>query len=607
MTCVCALSSVLALALAIASAAPPTDDPNRPDLQAIAAQPRSELIAVIDRYNADLGAIERTYSVGVSARRQERLKSFREGWLASLDAMDVAALSLDGRVDWLLLRTLIRREARRAELDRVAFAAVAQWLPDPQAFVELIESRETLPALPGSEVAERLTSLAATTRASESALRTALAARRSPPEGTTPAAPSASECRRALLAFGGVRRELESWYRFRNGYDPEFTWWTEAPWKDLVAALDAFERLLREEGVGQTPTTPDVIVGTPIGREALLNDLRSEWIAYSPEELIAIAEREFAWCEGELHKAAEELACDDDWKKALEIVKSRHVEPGKQPEIIRQFADEAVAFLRERDLVTVPALADETWRMEMMSPARQLMTPFFTGGEVISIAFPTEGMTHEQKRMALRGNNVHFSHATVFHELIPGHRLQQYAQERHKSYRAPFATPFWTEGWALHWEMFLWDLGFHPTPEDRIGALFWRAHRAARIIFSLRFHLGEMSAQECVDFLVERVGHERANAEGEVRRAVSGDYSPLYQVAYMIGGLQFRALYRELVGGGKLSPRAFHDAILAENNLPVECLRILLTGEEVGRDREVSWRFDGGQPAGARPLTIGDR
>jgi uncharacterized protein (DUF885 family) len=83
-----------------------------------------------------------------------------------------------------------------------------------------------------------------------------------------------------------------------------------------------------------------------------------------------------------------------------------------------------------------------------------------------------------------------------------------------------------------------------------------------------------MTPQECVDFLVERVGHERANAEGEVRRSFNGSYSPLYQVAYMIGGLQFRALRRELVGSRKMSNRDFHDTILKRGEMPVEMVRI---------------------------------
>ncbi|MGC8001343.1 hypothetical protein, partial [Salmonella enterica] len=75
---------------------------------------------------------------------------------------------------------------------------------------------------------------------------------------------------------------------------------------------------------------------------------------------------------------------------------------------------------------------------------------------------------------------------------------------------------------------------------------------------------------------VNDVGHERFNAEAEVRRSFGGDYPPLYQLAYLIGGLQVRALHRELVGSGKMTHRQFHDAFLRENCIPIPVLRALL-------------------------------
>jgi uncharacterized protein (DUF885 family) len=154
-----------------------------------------------------------------------------------------------------------------------------------------------------------------------------------------------------------------------------------------------------------------------------------------------------------------------------------------------------------------------------------------------------------------------------------------------------FSTPFWGEGWALWWEMLLWDQGFAPTAQDRMGMLFWRSHRAARIIFSLRFHLGTMTPQEAVDFLVTRVGHERANAEAEVRRSFNGTYSPMYQAAYMLGGLQFRALHRELVETGRMSNKEFHDAILQGGRMPVELVRARMLNTPLTRDHKANWRF----------------
>jgi uncharacterized protein (DUF885 family) len=143
----------------------------------------------------------------------------------------------------------------------------------------------------------------------------------------------------------------------------------------------------------------------------------------------------------------------------------------------------------------------------------------------------------------------------------------------------------------LYWELLLWDRNFNKTAEDRVGALFWRMHRCARIIFSLNFHLGEMTAPEAVDFLVERVGHERANAAAEVRRSFETDYSPLYQSAYLLGGLQFRALHHELVETGKMTNKEFHDAVLKQGPMPVEMVRQALGEQPLARGYTPSWRF----------------
>jgi hypothetical protein len=250
-----------------------------------------------------------------------------------------------------------------------------------------------------------------------------------------------------------------------------------------------------------------------------------------------------------------------------------------------------VGWVRDRKLVTVPPLAEDLWRLTMLSAEDQKTAPFFLGGEVLQVAYPTEAMEDDDKRMTLRGNNVHFSRAVVHHELIPGHHLQGFMTSRYNPHRQAFSTPFWTEGWALYWEMVLWDGGFPATPEDKVGMLFWRMHRAARIIFSLKFHLGEMTPEEAVDFLVTRVGHERANAMAEVRRSFNGDYSPLYQAGYMLGGMQLRALHREAVGHGRMTDQAFHDAVLKAGEMPIELVRALLLGKPLTRDYQAEWRF----------------
>src|SRR5205085_9495807 len=116
------------------------------------------------------------------------------------------------------------------------------------------------------------------------------------------------------------------------------------------------------------PATP--IIGDPIGESGLAADLAHEMIPYTPQELMAIAEREYAFSLSEAKKAAREMGLGDDWKAEMEKVKNLYVEPGKQPEMIRDLARQAESFFDKHDWVTIPQLAREDWRMEMMAPDR---------------------------------------------------------------------------------------------------------------------------------------------------------------------------------------------------------------------------------------------
>jgi uncharacterized protein (DUF885 family) len=333
------------------------------------------------------------------------------------------------------------------------------------------------------------------------------------------------------------------------------------------------------------------IIGHAIGEAGLQVELQNAMIPYTPQDLIALANREFAWCDKQMRKASAAMGFGDNWHAALEKVKNDYVVPGEQPQMVVKLLEQAEDFIDEHDLITVPELARNTWRWRMIGPQQQLVSPFFLGGEVMQIAYPTDTMTYAQRISAMRANNINMSRATVFHELIPGHELQLYMAERFRAYRAALGgTPFLIEGWALYWEMLMWELGFDRTPEQQVGALEWRMHRCARIIFSLSFHLGTMTPQQCIDLLIQRVGFEPDAAAGEVRRSFSGDYSPLYQCAYLLGGMQLRALQKEFVPG-RMTMRAFHDAVLRENEIPIEMIRASLTEQPLSADFKPSWRF----------------
>lgn len=539
--------------------------------------------ALIERYSADHDTLASVYTDPLSPTTRERMIRFHASWRQQLAAVDFAALDQEGKADYLLLGNHLTREERDLALATAQWKEVAPLLPVAPAIFALEDSRRHAERPQGEKAASQLNAMTAD-----------LAVRRAELEASLSkpmAHPSRIAAWRAADDLDQLRDQLRRWFEFYNGYDPGFTWWAAQPYKQTDEAMKAYATFLREKVAGIAPDDKTTVIGTPVGRQALLDQLDAEMIPYTPEELIAMAKDQMAWCKREMLRASREMGYGDDWRKALEKVKASYVEPGQQPQLIHDMAIEGAVFAEKNDLVTVPELAKETWRMEMMTPEQQRVNPFFTGGDTINVSYPTDSMTFDQRMMSMRGNNPSFSRATVFHELIPGHWLQEYMTARYRPYRQLFSTGFWIEGNAFYWEMVYWDHGFDATPEERMGALFWRMHRAARIVFTLNFHLGQMTPEQASDFLVAEVGHERENAVAEIRRSFNGSYDPLYQCAYMLGALQFRALHHEMVDSGKMTDRQYHDAILHENMMPVAMLRAIMTNEKLTPDFKASWRF----------------
>ena len=560
--------------------------------------------AIIEEFTADREALAATYAVRVSPMRLERFKKFFTDEQAKLQALNFETLSDSDKLDYLLLQNHLSTNLHRLAIEERRVAEMNSLIPFAKT-IEVCADDLRLMRRPNPEkAAGELTAMVKQIEQAQKAFDSKLDAKSEGGSDSKLHTEAAEKQKinpvvayRAAQATEQLSAGLTKWFNFYNSYDPQFTWWMGIPYKDAKKALANYQGFLKKRLVGIEDDDKTTIVGDPVGRDALLADLQDNMIPYTPEELIAIAQTEMDWCTKEMLKASREMGYGDDWHKALEHVKQMHVAPGEQPELIRKLVVQGSEFVKQHDMVTVPALADETWRMIMMTPKRQLVNPFFTGGDEISVSYPTDTMTFEQREMSMRGNNIPFAHATAFHEMIPGHFLQFYMGARYHNYRQVFETPFWGEGDAFQWEMEFYDLGFNKTPEERVGALFWRMHRSARVMFTMRFHLGEWTPKQCIDFLIDQVGHEPDNAAAEVRRSFDGSVGPLYQCAYLMGALQIRALRKELVDSHQMTERQFHDALLHEGPMPIELLRADLKKQKLARDFKTSWEFYGSHPA----------
>lgn len=534
---------------------------------------------ILQHFQADKGSLERFYVIDMSPEKRGRMISFYKEYLGKIKDLSFKSLSQSDKVDYLLFKNQLEANLNDLSIEETNYQSSKNWVDFAAVIYTQEQSRRRGANINAEQTALSWNKLSKEIQQKISELN----------RSANIAKASSMHINRTIR---GYKKAIKSINDFYNGYDPMYSWWTAQSFKKLDSSLDVYQQAIVKKTDASSNQKADQsgIVGNPIGAEAIETSLHNAFIPYNAQELIKIAEKEFAWCDKEMLRASRELGFGDNWKAALEKVKNTYVPVGKQPEMIMDLYNQSIDFIKKNDMITIPPLAEETWRMIMMTPKQQLVSPFFLGGETLMISYPTDEMDDDAKLMSMRGNNPHFSRSTVHHELIAGHHLEGFMNDRYKSYRS-FETPFWTEGWSLYWEFELWDKGFPRNAEDRIGMLFWRMHRCARIIFSLNYHLEKWSPQECIDFLVDRVGHERANAEGEVRRSFTGGYGPLYQLAYMIGALQIRALKEEVVGSGKMSLKQFNDAVMKENNMPIEMLRALLLKSPLTEDYKSQWRF----------------
>ena len=310
-----------------------TPDAYLPDMTQLSAA-TSELRDVVERFSADRQAILRFYTIPVSKERRDRLRGFYQAWLTNgLPKVAFDRLSQEGKVDYVLLRNhieyqlaLLGREERR---DRESLAL----LPFADAIVTLQEDRQKLHFISAETALAAVSAIAEDVKRQSSSVASQAAAGKV-------ATPQVAA--RAAQQIGALRGALDGWFGFYNGYDPAFTKQVPEKYRELTRALDDYARVLREKVAGLPPAplsqaggrggrgggaaaAQDDITGDPIGRDGLMEDLAGEMIVYTPEELIAIGEREYAWCEAEMKKAAREMGFGDNWMKALEHVKNQYV------------------------------------------------------------------------------------------------------------------------------------------------------------------------------------------------------------------------------------------------------------------------------------------
>ncbi|MDE3100765.1 MAG: DUF885 domain-containing protein [Chloroflexota bacterium] len=340
-----------------------------------------------------------------------------------------------------------------------------------------------------------------------------------------------------------------------------------------AAAFDRFGAFLEDL---RTKASGRFAVGEPV-YSALLRE--KELLPYDARELRERGRHQYELLDAELRRLAKVIAGHEDWVGLLHELNRIHA---ADPEAMRreyaEWTEKARDFLRRTGLVTLPA--GETCSVDPSPPFQRPILavasydrpPAFTDSLAghFFVPFPPDGTPASEVEKRLEGNSTYGIPTTAVHEAYPGHHWHLVMAHANPSpVRKTFSTSYFSEGWALYAERAMREQGFFTDPRQEIYHVEATIFRAARIVVDTSLHLGDMSFEEAVRFMIDKANLTEPNAKAEVGRYCSW---PTQASSYLTGMLEIvdiRTRYLAKRGASDVAAlRAFHDAITSSGALP---------------------------------------
>ena len=313
-------------------------------------------------------------------------------------------------------------------------------------------------------------------------------------------------------------------------------------------------------------------------REVLGDDARA---------LRARGQAEFDRLDAEMTALARDAAGNPDYVEVLHKDDTRH--PPTEEAMLESYAEwtaKARAFLAETGLVTLPpgescdVVPSPVFQRPILGVASYIAPPSFSDrwkGHFF-VPFAPDGASDEEIQSRLSNNAYGSMPTTSVHEAYPGHHWHLVMRKANPSdVRRVYSTPYFSEGWALYAERVMRERGFFEDPIHELHHLNASLFRAARIIVDTSLHLGEMTFDEAVAFMMDKAAMPEPVAKAEVGRYC---WWPTQASSYLTGCLEILAIrdrYLAARGFATVSPRdvpvdvlrQFHDAIASSGALPL--------------------------------------
>lgn len=245
----------------------------------------------------------------------------------------------------------------------------------------------------------------------------------------------------------------------------------------------------------------------------------------------------------------------------------------------QQLADSAVAFIREKDIATLPknnTLQIQTAPESAGAAARigwVASAPPFDPNPMTTLNLPSipETLPKQEQIDFWASFNKPFNRMIVIHELYPGHYMQlKISSETPHPLRMLFPYGIYIEGWATFTEKVLldagWESGNHLT---LLAHLRKRLENANRAYTSVQVHCNGWDKAQVLKFSTETSLLAPQFAKSLWGRITN---SPMQLTSYFLGGAQFTELLQSEKArlGNQFNLKLFMDTVMKAGPIPID-------------------------------------
>jgi len=306
----------------------------------------------------------------------------------------------------------------------------------------------------------------------------------------------------------------------------------------------------------------------------------------SPEQLLSEAEADLKTTRQEMEK----LAAPKSVKEVLADIAKQHATPETFMDQAKKALEEATAFVRQKDLLTLPPRSN----LEVIPTPEFMRGIYAVGGfnpapplqpelgafywiTPIPKSWPKDRIESKLREY----NDFGLQHLTI-HEAMPGHYVQlEYANDvqpkSRRLLRNVFGNGPYIEGWAVYAQQLMTDQGY-PVPNSLGMRLTWYKQLLrvlANTILDIRLQTMGMTDQQALDLMINDTYQEKEEATAKLQRAqLSSCQLPTYFSGWK-GWLQTRDHYQQKQGAN-FSLKDFHERALKESAVPLPVLDRLL-------------------------------